>query len=131
MADVARHRATIEAGGTQVAFVHMHPEAQAAEFFARYGVADLPRVSDPQQRLYRAFDLGTLPLRGAFSARLAARYVEAMAHGHWPALAGGSLRRLPGAFLIAGGRVVKAFRPGSPGGRTDLDDLATCPVTDA
>lgn len=129
MADVGRHRATIEAAGTQVAFVHMHPEVQAAAFFGRYGVADLPRVSDPEQRLYQAFDLGAVTLRRMLSGRLAARYVEAMAHGHWPALVGGSLRRLPGAFLIAGHSVVKAFRADTPGDRLDLDDLTTCPMT--
>ena len=55
VADVAARRATMTESGTTVVFVHMHPESQAATFFARYGVQDLQRVSDPDRTLYRAF----------------------------------------------------------------------------
>ena len=55
VADVAARRAAMAASGTTVVFVHMHPEPQAAAFFARFGVSDLQRVSDPARTLYRAF----------------------------------------------------------------------------
>jgi hypothetical protein len=54
VADVAARRAAIVASGTTVVFVHMHPEPQAAAYFARFGVADLQRVSDPGRTLYQA-----------------------------------------------------------------------------
>ena len=55
VADVAARRTAMADSGTTVVFVHMHPEPQAAAFFARYGVSDLQRVSDPARTLYRAF----------------------------------------------------------------------------
>ena len=50
VADVAARRTAMADSGTTVVFVHMHPEPQAAAFFARYGVSDLQRVSDPAVR---------------------------------------------------------------------------------
>jgi hypothetical protein len=116
------------AAGTQVAFVHMHPEAQAAEFFAHYGVADVPRVSDPDQRLYQAFALGRVAPTQWLRPRVIGRYLETLRHGHWPALVGGNVLRMPGAFLLDRGGIVKAFRPDTVAERLDLDDLSTCPV---
>jgi hypothetical protein len=127
VADVAARRADIAAAGTQVAFVHMHPESQAAEFFARYGVADLPRVSDPGQRLYTAFALGSARMRDWLSPRVLVRYLRTLRAGHGAAMMGGDVRRLPGAFLVADGAIVKAFRPDSVADDLDLSDLAVCP----
>lgn len=106
----------------------MHPEPQAHEFFARYGVADLPRVSDPEQRLYTAFGLGAAGAKQFVAPRAIVRYLGTMARGHLPALVGGNVLRMPGAFLLANGEIVKAFRPDSVAARFDLEDLATCPV---
>ena len=55
VADVAARRTAMADSGTTVVFIHMHPEPQAAAFFARHGVSDLQRVSDPARTLYRAF----------------------------------------------------------------------------
>ncbi|MDX2114256.1 MAG: redoxin domain-containing protein, partial [Planctomycetota bacterium] len=56
MADVARQRRAIEQSGVQVVLAHMGPEP-AGEIFEANGVGDLPRISDPEQKLYRAFGL--------------------------------------------------------------------------
>src|SRR5262245_15276946 len=44
-------RATIEANGTRLAFVHMGSPEEAGPFFAGFGLGDVPRVSDPDCRL--------------------------------------------------------------------------------
>ena len=59
---LAARRAGIEATGVQLALVHMATEEQAAPFFARYGLGDLPRFSDPKKHLYKAFGLGRMRL---------------------------------------------------------------------
>jgi len=129
VADVAARRAAIEAKGTQVAFVHMHPEAQAARYFARYGVSDMPRVSDPNARLYEAFGLTQASPTNWLRWETLKRYGEAIVRGgHTPALIGGRLRQMPGAFLIANGRLVRSFRHESVADRLDLDELTTVPT---
>lgn len=125
---MAARRAALDAAGTQVAFVHMHPETQAEAFFDRYGVGDLPRVSDPDQALYRTFGLAQVTPAQWFDPRVLGRYLQTIWAGHRPALVGGNVLRMPGAFLIVGGRVVKAFRPATVAERLDLDDLTTCPI---
>ena len=128
MAAIADRAAAIDAKGTQVAFVHMHPESQALAYFARYGAGDFPRVSDPRRRLYAAFELSQATASNWLSLATMRRYFEAIfRRGHLPALVGGSVRQMPGAFLIANGAIVKAFRHESVGDRLDLDDLTTPP----
>jgi hypothetical protein len=124
---VASRQRALAAAGTQVAFVHMHPEAQAAEFFDRYGVADLPRVSDPGQRLYQAFGIGRVTPTQWLRPRVILRYLATLRAGHRPALAGGNVLRMPGAFLLEGGRIAKAFRPDTVADRLDLDALSARP----
>jgi peroxiredoxin len=125
VADIAARRSTMDASGTQVAFVHMHPEEQAAEYFARYGVGDLPRVSDPGARVYDAFGLTQATPTAFLGWHTLKRYGEAIVGGgHMPAIVGGRLRQMPGAFLLVDGKLVKAFRHASVGDRLDLDDLA-------
>ena len=55
--DLARQRAAIEAGGARIMLVHLEADAHGAAMFARYGLADVSRVSDPQGRLYAALEL--------------------------------------------------------------------------
>ena len=124
VADVAARRSAIVASGMQVAFVHMHPETQAAGYFARYGVGHVPRVSDPDARVYEAFGLGQAVPSAWLRWETMKRYAEAIVReGHLPALVGGRLRQMPGAFLIAHGGLVRSFRHESVAARLDLDEL--------
>src|SRR5437763_929202 len=62
LADISEQRESIEASGARIVLVHMGKEEYAAKFFRRYGLGDVPRISDPNQALYRAFGLN----RGTF-----------------------------------------------------------------
>src|SRR5256885_13304114 len=57
MAEISKKRSEIDATGTQLAFVHMASEEQARKFFARFGLDQEHRVSDPERNLYKAFSL--------------------------------------------------------------------------
>src|SRR4051812_39952951 len=52
LADIAAQRAAITASGTNIVVVHMQTDEEARELFSRYGLADVLRISDPQQTLY-------------------------------------------------------------------------------
>ena len=129
VADLAARRGALAASGTTVAFVHMHPEAQAAAFFARYGVADLPRVSDPERALYRAYGMLRATPSSWFSLGTLRHYLDAIVRGgHRPALVGGDLRQMSGVVRLVDGRVEQIVRDGGFAARPDFDDLLACPA---
>lgn len=125
LADIAAQREGIERTGVQLAIVHMgSPEAGIA-LLAKYRLEDVSLICDPEQRLYRAFELerGNLwqvlgpqvwwrGLRTAIFAR----------HGFGRITA--DVWQLPGVFLLDHGKIVRSFRPRSSADRPNYSDLA-------
>ena len=129
VADVAARRTAMADSGTTVVFVHMHPEPQAAAFFARYGVSDLQRVSDPARTLYRAFGVPrarptswlSLGIAAALSLRDAPR----------PPAETGRRRRRPDVRAWSASSTAAIDRDVRDAGfdtRPDFDDLLACPI---
>lgn len=127
LADLAKIRTAIEAEGVQICLVHMGSDDHAAEFFAAYGMDDVPRISDPGQGLYRAFDLGRGKLRQLFGPKVIVRGAEAAANGHGIGRLIGDGFQMPGVFLIRDGQIVRAFRHQTAADRPDYAALA-CPL---
>lgn len=108
---MAQRRAAIEAAGTQVAFVHMSTPEDADHWFAYYGVPDIPRISDPEKRLYRAFGLEQATLRELAHPRVWWPWFRtAIVRGFGVGLAGPNWRQLTGVFVIYRGHVLAAIR---------------------
>ena len=129
VADVAARRAAMEASGTTVVFVHMHPEPQAAGFFARFGVSDLQRVSDPARTLYQAFSIPRARPTSWLSFGTLRHYLDAIFRGrHVPALVGGDVGQMAGVFRLVNGRIERAFVDPGFETRPDFDELLACPV---
>jgi peroxiredoxin len=129
VADAAARRDAFAASGTTVVFVHMHPEPQAAAFFARYGAEDLERVSDPGRTLYEAFAVPRARPTSWLSLSTLRHYLSAIFKGgHTPALVGGDLSQMSAVFRIADGRVERAAAGSGFGTRADFDDLLACPT---
>jgi hypothetical protein len=110
MAEISKRRAAIIAKGTQLAFVHMSNEEQARKFFARYGLEDAERVSDPQRKLYKTFRL----VRGGLSQFLSLKtlkrmFVAGVIDGHGLGKLAGDAFQMPGVFLIRESRILRAF----------------------
>jgi hypothetical protein len=125
VADLARLRPEIERSGTGIVFVTMSPEQEAASFFARYGMADAPRISDPQCRIYRAFELRRGGWRDLFGWPAWKRGFQAgVVAGHGIGMPHGDGFRMPGVFLIHEGRVLRSFRHDGPADRPDYLLLA-------
>lgn len=104
----------------------MGSEEQAAEYFAGYGLADVPRISDPGRDLYRAFGLGTGAISGVLSPRVWLRSVSALASGHMAGIPVGDVRQMPGVFVIAKGKVIASFVHETVADRPDYQALAAC-----
>ena len=128
VADVAARRDAMTASGTTVVFVHMHPESQAAAFFARYGVSDLQRVSDPGCTLYAAFGVPRAKPTSWLSLGTLRHYLSAIRHGHVPKLVGGDVGQMSAVVRIVDGRIDRDLRDTGFATRPDFDDLLSCPM---
>ncbi len=125
LADVAMQREKIEAAGLIPVFVHLGAEEQAATLFERYGVADLPRVSDPAAHLYRSLGLARGSFRQLFGLRSWIRGGRAaLFDGHGVGRLEGDGFQMPGVFVIRDGRIESAFVHDSPSDRPDYVRLA-------
>jgi peroxiredoxin len=121
LADLQQQRAEIEATGCGIVIVHLASDEKAGEMFARYALEDVPRISDPQCRLYRQFGLkhGTLAqllclkvwLRGA---------IAALVTGHGFGAVQGNGFQMPGAFLIESGKFISGFEHACPADRMNF-----------
>jgi peroxiredoxin len=117
MSDVAAVKPSIDKHGAHVAFVHGATADEAAPWFAKYGLDDVTKVSDPTLAIYKAFGLGRTSATALVDPVVWARgTVCAIAHGF-----GGQtaelMRQLPGVFVIHKGRIVAAYRHRSPADR--------------
>ena len=96
----------IEEHGAQVLLVGMGTPAETSAFAEKFDVP-FPMVCDPDQRIYRAFDIGRMQPWEFFSPVVALKGVSAMAQGHLLGLPQGDVRQLPGVFVIdTGGSIV-------------------------
>ena len=101
----------------------------ARNFFARWGDPDLPRVSDPEAKLYEAFQLRRGKLAEIFNWQVWKRGFEsAILRGFGVGKLVGDGFRMPGAFLIHRGRILRAYRHETPADRPDYIGMAACSI---
>jgi len=133
--DLQRRRDRLESEGVRLAVVHMgEPETgDTRDFFSRYGLDDIPRFSDPDRVLYRAFELRRGSAGQLFGWKVWRRGVGAALRGHGIGPLQGDGFQMPGAFVIRDGRIVDSYRHRSAADRPDYEALAclTCPDADA
>lgn len=127
MAELASHRQTLAANGTQLAFVHVGDTDQGGAFFAARGLDDVHQFSDPDCSLYRAFGLERRPFWVLFDLRLWRRAAGAVRAGHGFGVPVGDVFRMPGVFLMHKGQVIRAYRHANLDDRPDYLGLA-CPL---
>ncbi|GIV33935.1 MAG: hypothetical protein KatS3mg031_1470 [Chitinophagales bacterium] len=124
---LARDRSTIEALGTKIVLVHMVSDKQAHNVTARYGLADLHRISDPDKKLYRAFALESGSFRQLLGLKVLIRgLLTAIIGKNLPGMPQGDPAQLPGVFLIYKGNVVKSYRHHTAADTPDYILLANC-----
>ncbi len=123
--DVGAQADAIQAAGAKPVIVHMGTESDGRQLMTWSGRNDIESVSDPDRRLFRAFELnfGTL-------------WQLAGPHVIYRALFGGPLLRfgfgkmighgmqLGGAFLVENGRILHACRFQTTADRPDYTQLA-------
>ncbi|MFG0276081.1 MAG: AhpC/TSA family protein, partial [Phycisphaerales bacterium] len=99
-------------------------DASAGNAASAYGLDDLPRVSDPDRTLYRAFSLERGSVNQLFGPRVVLRGVVATLRGHFVGALDGDGFQMPGVFLVADGAIVAAFRHRLASDRPDYTGIA-------
>lgn len=123
-ADLMARRTAVEARGVRPVIVMMSGEAGAAAFLARYSLADVPRVSDPTGRVYRAFGLRRGRFRQLFGVRVLWRgLVAGLVRGHGVGRVEGDPFQMPGAFQVHRGVVVRGEPARDASAQPDLEGL--------
>ena len=111
LADLAAQRQAIEAAGAKIVFAHMGDEESRKYLFERYRLDDLPRISDPDARLYRALGLQRASLLQVYGPAMWRYAIQAiLLDGHGMGQIVGDRFQMPGAFLIHNGAVLGGFR---------------------
>jgi hypothetical protein len=128
--DIATRRAVIEATGSRLVLVHMAHDALAAAMLTRYGLRDVRRVSDPDRRLYAAFDLARGTVGQVFGPGLWVRMFSAgVLAGHRIGRVVGDGMQMPGVFLVYRGQIIRSFRHKTIADRPDYVALASHGLT--
>jgi len=125
--DLSKKRNNIEIKGTRIALVHMVDYKTAQSELEKYGLSDIPHISDPENILYKKFKLknGTvsqlLGLKVLFRGLISGAVRK---YGIGKEL--GNSMQMPGIFLMHKGQIVKFFIHQSAADRPNYEDLAFC-----
>ena len=122
--DLKNQRTQIESQGVQPILVHMSDNDAAQSHFAKYNLADLPRVSDPDQDLYRAFELRRASLMQLFGPRVWGQGLRALFKGNTVGKLQGDGFQMPGVFVVHKGRIVQSFKHKAAGDRPEYESMA-------
>jgi len=122
--DLHDELSAIRAKGYEPVIVHMSGEPDARPVLVRYGLEMLPRVSDPEQLLYRAFELKRGSFLQLFGPRAWIGGLRATLGGHFFGGLKGDGFQMPGAFVIRVGRIDTAMRHRSVADRPSFTELA-------
>ena len=128
LADLRAQRPAIEASGVRLALVHLESASIAGPILSRYGLNDVPAISDPSGHLYEACGLARGGIRELVGLRVLWRwFATAVLRRNGAGWTGGDVRRMPGAFLVERGRIIVAFRHRTSADRPDYAQLCARP----
>jgi hypothetical protein len=122
LADIARIRAELNQRGVRLAVIHMSNVSTADALLARYGLDDIDHFSDPERRIYQAFDLARAAWWQLFGPRVWARGLASLLRNGQGAIDGDGFQ-MPGAFVVRDSRIVAAFRHETAADRPDYLQL--------
>lgn len=125
LADLRDQRRAIEEAGARLVLAHLEDRATARPLLERYALGDVPAISSPDARVYESCGLGRGRLAQLIGPRVLWRWlVAALVERRGAGWTGADVRRMPGAFLVERGRIVRAFRHHTTSDRPDYAALA-------
>lgn len=125
--DISDLRNNIEIKGTRIAVVHMMDEHSAKEELERFGLGDIPQISDPESMLYKKFKLQRGSLSQLFGFKVLARgVISGVLKRNGQGKEMGDIYQMPGVFLLRKGKIVKTYIHQSAADRPNYEELAKC-----
>jgi peroxiredoxin len=125
LTEIKNNRAHIEREGAKIILVHLVDDAKAEEITTAFGLQDLPRISDPDKKIYKAFGLSRGNLEQLFGFNVLVRGVmHAVLKLNPPRPFIGDAFQMPGIFVIHKGMVIHTFKHTSLADRPDYIELA-------
>ncbi|MEM9064818.1 MAG: SelL-related redox protein [Planctomycetota bacterium] len=127
LADIAQKRQAMEHAGITPVLVHMDADTARAEtFFADHDLAGVEHIPDPDQSIYRLFELGRATIAQGFGLRVWLRGIRpGLIDRHFVGRLIGDGWQMPGVFLLEGGRIIRSFRHQDVADRPDYLSFAT------
>lgn len=122
--EIANSRSYIESEGTRIVFVHLADEDIASEVTTQLGLGDIPRISDPERKIYKAFGLNKASLKQLFGINVIIRGIQHLFQLNLPKPFIGDAFQMPGIFVIHKGMVIQTFKHTSLADRPDYIELA-------
>jgi hypothetical protein len=128
LADLAVRKTEIESRGSQIAIAYQEAPEGMRPLLEKCGLAGIEQFSDPDRRMYDAFQLHLATFGQLFSLKTFVRgFKAAITGGHGFGGVTSNVYQMPGAFLIHRGKVLREFRHQAPSDRPDYSELA-CPI---
>ena len=125
LADLQAQRRAIEASGARLVIAHLEAPSIAEPLLQRYGLDDIATISDPTAQVYESCGLARGDVKQLVGPRVLWRWlIAALVERRGAGWTGADIRRMPGAFLIQDGRIVRAFRHRMTSDRPDY--VALC-----
>lgn len=126
LADIAKQRSSIESRGCGIVLVHMGENDRDAAFFEKHDLADVPRLADPDCRLYRQFGLDM----GGFAELLGPTvwlrgFMACLVRGHGVGRLRGNGFQMPGVYLYHCGQILGGFQHSRVSDRPDYAELTS------
>jgi hypothetical protein len=125
VAELKEMRPQIEEHGASLVLVHMSDQDEAERRLTAAGLGDAVHISDPGCELYRAFELERGDFGQLFGPYIWWRGLKAfLSGGHRVGALEGDGFRLPGAFLVCDGEIVRAYRSRDAADKPDYLEFA-------
>ncbi|MGH8184915.1 MAG: SelL-related redox protein [Steroidobacteraceae bacterium] len=126
LADLRAQRSAIEASGVRLVIAHLEAPSIAEPLLQRYGLADVATISDPTAQVYESCGLERGDAEQLVAPRVLWRWLAAaLVQRRGAGWTGADVRRMPGAFLIQHGRILRAFRHRTTADRPDYVSLCS------
>ncbi|MFK7758344.1 MAG: SelL-related redox protein [Phycisphaerales bacterium] len=122
--DLQKNLPGIREQGVEPVIVHMSDDEQARLVMLKYGMETLPRVSDPTQSLYKAFELSRGTIFQLFGPRVWIGGLMATLRGNIVSGLKGDGFQMPGVFIIQNGKIVHGHRHRTAAERPDYSTMA-------
>jgi len=129
LADLAEKRSALEAAGTRLVIVHMSSDSGFRVLTDKYGLPDVPLVSDPERTLYQALGLRRASWWEMLSPHIWWKgFRAALIAGHGFGGIRGDAFQMPGIFLIREGRVIAKHLHRDASERPDYLEVCALPT---